>query len=208
MRCLRSMLLLLPFLSTPVYPQTPTMDVFCNAGLRPDGYVDLAAMPKAPNFPSAEQGSANSDPFTVTLPIIGIAGLTVQVTIPALAGLQAGPIYSVTNGTLLLNGFAAAEGANMTLTFRFRVSGWSPTALAVTGWTNRPALHLTSEHEYRAYYLPGSDSVHMPARSLFVDAPHYYSTLFHELVHSTGHESRLHRSFGAGFGDELYSNEN
>ena len=77
----------------------------------------------------------------------------------------------------------------------------------VTGWAHRPALHLTSEHEYRAYYRPGSDSVHMPARSRFVDTPHYYSTLFHELVHSTGHESRLHRSFSAGFGDELYSKE-
>jgi antirestriction protein ArdC len=40
-----------------------------------------------------------------------------------------------------------------------------------------------------------------------VDAPHYYSTLFHELIHSTGHESRLHRTFGDGFGDELYSKE-
>jgi len=77
----------------------------------------------------------------------------------------------------------------------------------VTGWANRPALHLTGEHEYRAYYRPSSDSVHMPARPRFVDTPHYYSTLFHELVHSTGHESRLHRSFGAGFGDELYSKE-
>ncbi len=47
----------------------------------------------------------------------------------------------------------------------------------------------------------------MPARSRFVDAPHYYSTLFHELVHSTGHESRLNRTFGARFGDELYSKE-
>jgi antirestriction protein ArdC len=77
----------------------------------------------------------------------------------------------------------------------------------LTGWTNRPALHLTSEHEYRAYYRPSTDSVHMPARSRFVDAPHFYSTLFHELVHSTGHQSRLNRTFGAGFGDELYSKE-
>jgi antirestriction protein ArdC len=77
----------------------------------------------------------------------------------------------------------------------------------VTEWVNRPALHLTSEHEYRAYYSQSTDSVHMPARSRFVDAPHFYSTLFHELVHSTGHESRLNRTFGAGFGDELYSKE-
>jgi hypothetical protein len=74
----------------------------------------------------------------------------------------------------------------------------------VTGWENRPALHLTSTSEYRAYYRPATDSVHMPARCRFVDAPHYYSTLFHELVHSTGHESRLNRTFGDHFGDELY----
>jgi antirestriction protein ArdC len=77
----------------------------------------------------------------------------------------------------------------------------------VTGWSNRPSLQLTSETEYRAYYRPSTDSVHMPARACFVDAPHYYSTLFHELVHSTGHESRLNRTFGTHFGDELYSKE-
>lgn len=77
----------------------------------------------------------------------------------------------------------------------------------VTGWENRPTLHLTSETEQRAYYRPSTDAVHMPARSRFVDAPHYYSTLFHELVHSTGHETRLNRTFGDHFGDELYSKE-
>jgi ParB/RepB/Spo0J family partition protein len=77
----------------------------------------------------------------------------------------------------------------------------------VTGWENRPALHLTSATECRAFYRPSTDSVHMPVRSRFVDAPHYYSTLFHELVHSTGHESRLNRTFGDRFGDELYSKE-
>jgi antirestriction protein ArdC len=77
----------------------------------------------------------------------------------------------------------------------------------VTGWEKRPSLHLTSTTEYRAYYRPATDSVHIPARFRFVDAPHYYSTLFHELVHSTGHESRLNRTFGDHFGDELYSKE-
>lgn len=77
----------------------------------------------------------------------------------------------------------------------------------VTGWQGRPALNLTAQHEGRAYYRPSTDAVHMPVRSRFVDAPHYYSTLFHELIHSTGHESRLTRSFGQSFGDELYSKE-
>jgi antirestriction protein ArdC len=35
----------------------------------------------------------------------------------------------------------------------------------------------------------------------------YYKTLFHKLIHSTGHESRLARKFGERFGDELYSKE-
>ncbi len=77
----------------------------------------------------------------------------------------------------------------------------------VTGWENRPALHLTNESERRAYYRPSTDSVHMPVRQRFVDTAHYYSTLFHELVHSTGSERRLNRTFGAHFGDELYSKE-
>jgi antirestriction protein ArdC len=67
-------------------------------------------------------------------------------------------------------------------------------------------VHLTSETEHRAYYRPGTNSVYIPL-SRFVDAPHYYSTLFHELVHSTGHETCLNRTFGAHFGDELYSKE-
>jgi antirestriction protein ArdC len=69
------------------------------------------------------------------------------------------------------------------------------------------ALYLNSPAEYRAYTRASINSVHMPARSRFVDAPHYYSTLFHELVRSKGHVSRLNRSFGAHFGDELYSKE-
>jgi antirestriction protein ArdC len=77
----------------------------------------------------------------------------------------------------------------------------------VTAWQSRPALHLSSPTEYRAYYRPSTDSVHMPARSRFVDSAHYYSTLFHELVRSTGHTSRLNRTFGDHFGDELYSKE-
>ena len=77
----------------------------------------------------------------------------------------------------------------------------------VNGWETRPTLHLENEHEGRAFYRPSSDAVHMPTRNRFVDAPHYYLTLFHELIHSTGHESRLARTFGERFGDDQYSKE-
>ncbi len=62
----------------------------------------------------------------------------------------------------------------------------------------------------RAFYRPSSDSIHLPPREAFHDADGYRSTLFHELVHSTGHPTRLARpavTDGALFGDHAYSEE-
>jgi antirestriction protein ArdC len=42
-------------------------------------------------------------------------------------------------------------------------------------------------------YQPNTDSVHMPERCFFTSEEAYFSTLFHELTHSTGHQSRLAR---------------
>lgn len=42
-------------------------------------------------------------------------------------------------------------------------------------------------------YRKAFDSVHMPEPGFFESEEAYYSTLFHELVHSTGHASRLAR---------------
>lgn len=61
-----------------------------------------------------------------------------------------------------------------------------------------------------AYYSPPDDCVGMPVRERFETEEKYYSTLFHELVHSTGHEKRLNRaSFNGhyGFGSDPYSKE-
>lgn len=62
----------------------------------------------------------------------------------------------------------------------------------------------------RAAYSPGLDVVFMPDRQDFQSADGYYSTLFHELTHSTGHTSRLARPTlleSHAFGDESYSKE-
>lgn len=64
-----------------------------------------------------------------------------------------------------------------------------------------------------AYYMPGADHVQMPDMLSFIGSEEYYGTLFHELSHSTGHESRLKREGvanlpkGHKFGDRLYSKE-
>lgn len=61
-----------------------------------------------------------------------------------------------------------------------------------------------------AHYSPLFDKVQMPEAKYFVDVESYYKTLFHELIHSTGHQDRLAREGVVnhdGFGSELYSKE-
>lgn len=62
----------------------------------------------------------------------------------------------------------------------------------------------------KAYYDPRQDYVNIPDLKCFVDAESYYGVLFHELVHSTGHVSRLNRKElveKVVFGSLLYSIE-
>jgi antirestriction protein ArdC len=62
----------------------------------------------------------------------------------------------------------------------------------------------------RAFYAPREDYVGLPVRERFERAEGYYATLFHELVHATGHETRLNRATlteKAGFGSNPYCKE-
>jgi len=62
----------------------------------------------------------------------------------------------------------------------------------------------------RAYYSPAEDIVAMPNRERFENEAGYFGTLFHELIHSTGHASRLNRptvTESAGFGSNPYCRE-
>jgi antirestriction protein ArdC len=45
----------------------------------------------------------------------------------------------------------------------------------------------------QAYYTPTFDYINMPLKTQFKGTAEYYSTLIHEVVHSTGHSSRLNR---------------
>ena len=62
----------------------------------------------------------------------------------------------------------------------------------------------------RAFYRQSADLVGMPEQKDFKGNEEYYSTLFHELAHSTKHEKRLDRN-GKGFLDfgdlDAYSKE-
>lgn len=61
-----------------------------------------------------------------------------------------------------------------------------------------------------AYYQPLTDRIGMPDKNAFESEQEYYCTLFHELCHATGHETRLNRKSIKDikpFGSEDYSKE-
>lgn len=79
--------------------------------------------------------------------------------------------------------------------------------LLVRHMPNPPTI---AEAGNAAWYRPKDDHVQMPELKRFETVDSYYSTLFHELGHSTGHESRLNRSGVTSqilFGSGEYSKE-
>ena len=62
----------------------------------------------------------------------------------------------------------------------------------------------------RACYTPATDTLHLPHPACFHSPEAYYATVFHELTHSTGHRSRLHKATLTAlclFGDPTYAKE-
>lgn len=78
----------------------------------------------------------------------------------------------------------------------------------ITDYLSRTGVRLTHEKGDQAFYRPSTDSITVPMMEQFTEAAEYYSTVFHEMTHSTGHSSRLNRLSGtAFFGSESYSKE-
>ena len=82
-------------------------------------------------------------------------------------------------------------------------------ARIVAEYLERDGPTLEHSGQARAFYRPAVDLVHMPRPERCTSATAYYSTLMHELVHSTGHRSRLDRDLdaGASFGSSPYAAE-
>lgn len=76
---------------------------------------------------------------------------------------------------------------------------------------NASGVTVAFLEQNRAYYRPLTDQIVMPlAKQFFTEADHW-STLLHELVHATGHQTRLNRegitSATRNFGDPVYAFE-
>ena len=75
-------------------------------------------------------------------------------------------------------------------------------------YISREGITLNKRRCDRACYNPHTDTVLVPLPEQFQNNAEYYSTLFHELTHSTGHPKRLDRIVkSAAFGSEDYSAE-
>ena len=77
----------------------------------------------------------------------------------------------------------------------------------VAGMPERPEINFNNG---RAFYDSSTDVVGMPVLGSFINAEEYYSTLFHELTHSTGHPRRLNRKGiieNEEFGSQSYVKE-
>lgn len=78
----------------------------------------------------------------------------------------------------------------------------------VVDYLERTGVKLEHVKQNEAFYRPSTDSITMPLQEQFKTAGDYYSTLFHEITHSTGHKTRLDRiSEMASFGSADYSTE-
>lgn len=77
----------------------------------------------------------------------------------------------------------------------------------VNNYTDKPEVfHVGGQ----AYYSPTEDTIHVPPTDTFTRMTGYYTTLFHEMAHSTGHSKRLAREGVTkphGFGSDPYAKE-
>ena len=77
----------------------------------------------------------------------------------------------------------------------------------INSYLDKPEIEFKGE---RAFYNAKTDEIVIPNLNKFENPELYYSTIFHELTHSTGHEKRLNRKTineCDGFGGKQYSKE-
>ncbi len=91
------------------------------------------------------------------------------------------------------------------------VSDLKPDAAAdaiVKDYIDRSGVRLSVTETNEAFYRPSTDEIVIPQLSQYKQLAEFYSTAFHEMVHSTGHHSRLNRiNDVAAFGSHEYSRE-
>lgn len=66
---------------------------------------------------------------------------------------------------------------------------------------------IISSFSDRAFFRPSEDKIYLPLKGQFHTGEGFYSTLLHEMAHSTGIDTRLGREMKNMFGDPKYAKE-
>lgn len=99
-----------------------------------------------------------------------------------------------------------AEQIDNLLEWVIKAPDWNPLERAEDLLQRSQAIIRHGEID-RAFYRPGTDSIHLPHKHQFPTPGDYYGTALHELGHWSGHESRLNRDLSHPFGSEGYAKE-
>ena len=88
-----------------------------------------------------------------------------------------------------------------------------PIAMAeeiIRAMPNRPVIKEYATANYPPHYSPARDTVNVPTKDRYDRVEDWYNTVFHELVHATGHWNRLGRfkeNVPSSFGGHDYGRE-
>ncbi|MCO6472309.1 MAG: DUF1738 domain-containing protein [Melioribacteraceae bacterium] len=69
-----------------------------------------------------------------------------------------------------------------------------------------PAV-IKNNSKARCFFNVSKDFISIPVISEFISTDEYYSSLFHEIIHWTGHQTRLNRFESADYNSDDYSKE-
>ena len=91
-----------------------------------------------------------------------------------------------------------------------QVDGWEPPTLdgltegnphdeadaAIAAWEHH--AHIDWVVDNNAWFAPHEDILHLPTKNSYTHMDGYYTTVFHEFTHWTGHRDRLNRDINSG----------
>ena len=72
----------------------------------------------------------------------------------------------------------------------------------INNLTEKADLEIKFGQRTHGSYSPIFDYIKMPLKQHFVSEVKFYTTLFHEIIHWTGHEKRINRNLHEGFNDK------
>ena len=106
--------------------------------------------------------------------------------------------WSVLRGSTVFN-VAQVDLSNSEYKIPVRKTGKQYSIKAIDSFIKSTDVKIKNEDNNSCYYVPSKDYINMTSKEFFIDTKdsdatvNYYSVLFHELTHATGHEKRLNR---------------